>query len=507
MNGSLLVAGTGSDAGKSVIVAGLCRVLSRRGVSVAPFKAQNMSLNSAVTSDGAEIGRAQAAQAFAAGVAPEAAMNPILLKPSDDKRAQVIVMGKPLDEIDALQYAELKPTLLQTVLDAYHDLRSRFDVVVCEGAGSPAEINLRDGDLVNMGFARAARTPVVLVGDIDRGGVFASLYGSLALLDPDDQALIAGFVINKFRGEASLLEPGLRMIGDLTGRAVLGVVPWLRDLWIDAEDSLAVDTLRRRSTPPPPGKDLLRVAVLALRHMSNFTDFDPLVCEPGVVVTFTRSHAELLDADLVVLPGTKATVNDLGELRADRLDETLRERARRGHPVLGICGGYQMLGTTVTDDFESGAGEVAGLGILPVVTRFEPEKILRTRAGTASEFASAPVNGYEIRHGRVQRLGGAPLIEAPSGDDGCILDATIGTSWHGIFECDEFRRAYLYAVARRRGRDWVAGDTPFSQLRRAQADRLADALESHLDMPALERIVTGGAPGQLPIVTTALRHR
>lgn len=490
MNGSILIAGTGSDAGKSVLVAGLCRLLARKGVRVAPFKAQNMSLNSAVTIDGAEIGRAQAAQAMAAGIRPEAAMNPILLKPTDDRRAQVIVMGHAIDEADAEAYLARKPKLMDVVIDAYEDVRSRFDVVLCEGAGSPAEINLRENDIVNMGLARRAHIPVVIVGDIDRGGVFASLYGSVALLDSADQALVRGYIINKFRGDVAILEPGLKMIEDRTGRPVLGVVPWLHDLWIDAEDALSLDALRRQAQPPA-GADSLHVAVVALAHMSNFTDFDPLVCEPGVTVTFTRSHSELMSADLVILPGTKATVADLERIRRDGLDAVVIERSARGKPILGICGGYQMLGSTIVDHVEARTGHAAGLDLLPVETRFERDKILRTPHGTAPRYGDADVRGYEIRHGRVERSGGRPLFETPAGPEGCIRDSVLGTSWHGIFECDGFRRAFLQDVAQTCGRDWLPGDVAFSAVRADQIERLADTLERHLDLDGLLAVMEG----------------
>src|SRR3954468_13686896 len=372
MRGALLVCGTASDAGKSVVTAGICRWLARAGVRVAPVKAQNMANNSAVTASGAEIGRAQALQAAAAGVEPEAAMNPVLIKPSGERHSQVLLMGRRYADADARSYQDLKPVLREAVLDALADLRARYDVVVCEGAGSPAEINLRAGDLANMGLARAAELPVLLVGDIDRGGVFASLYGSLALLEPDDQALIAGFLINKFRGDESILAPGLVQLRELTGRPTFGVLPWLDGPFIDAEDSLALRA-------PQHDGGTLDVAVIRLRWMSNFTDVDALAAEPGVSVRYTRSAADVERADLVVLPGTKATVEDLHRLREDGLDRALK--ARRG-PILGICGGYQMLGTAIEDDIESDAGRVDGLGLLPVQTRFESEKLLRHVSGT-----------------------------------------------------------------------------------------------------------------------------
>jgi adenosylcobyric acid synthase len=495
----LLVAGTGSDAGKSVVVAGICRWLARQGVRVAPFKAQNMSLNSAVTPEGAEVGRAQAAQAAAAGVAPEAAMNPILLKPSGERSSQLVVMGRPFADVDARSYQQLKPRLRAVVLDALASLRGRYDVVVCEGAGSPAEINLRDADLVNMGLARAAGLPVVVVGDIDRGGVFASLFGTLALLDADDQALVAGFLVNKFRGDAAILAPGLDRLRRLTGRPVLGVLPWRRGLWLDGEDSLALEGPRDPS-PAPLGADPLVVAVVRLRWLSNFTDFDALAAEPGVVVRFTASPAEVLGADLAVLGGTKATVADLAWLRAGGLDRALAERARRGLPTLGICGGYQLLGERIVDHVESGAGEVAGLGLLPVETVFDAGKVLANPAGTAPAFGGVPAGGYEIHHGRTRALGGEPVLAGDGGDPGCRSGAVVGIAWHGIFEGDEFRRAFLGWVAGVRGRDWLPGGRPFAALRAERLDALGDLIAGHADTAALDRLIRRGAPRGLPFV-------
>jgi adenosylcobyric acid synthase len=493
----LLVCGTASDAGKSVVVAGICRWLVRQGVKVAPFKAQNMALNSAVTADGAEIGRAQVAQAAAARVAPEAAMNPILLKPTGERTSQVVVMGRPLATVDAGSYQSLKPRLQAVVLEALGGLRERFDVVVCEGAGSPAEINLRAGDLVNMGLARAAGLPVVVVGDIDRGGVFASLFGTLALLDAADQPLVAGFLVNKFRGDPAILAPGLEQLHRLTGRPVLGVLPWRRGLWLDAEDSLALEV--RRDAAPPRGADPLLVAVARLRWLSNFTDFDALAAEPGVVVRFTESPADLLGADLAVLPGTKATVEDLAWLRAHGLDRALLARARRGQPILGICGGYQMLGERIVDRVESGAGEVAGLGLLPVETVFEAGKVLGNPTGTAVGLG-VPAAGYEIHHGRTRAFGGEPVLAGADGDPGCRNGAVIGIAWHGVFEGDEFRRAFLGWVAAERGLDWLPGEQPFAALRERQLDALGDLIAEHADTSALLGLIERGAPAGLPVV-------
>jgi adenosylcobyric acid synthase len=499
VNGALLVAGTASDAGKSVVVAGICRHLARQGVRVAPFKAQNMALNSAVTAGGAEIGRAQAAQAAAAGAVPEAAMNPVLLKPSGERHSQVVVMGTAVAEVDARSYQDLKPKLAGVVLDALADLRGRYDVVVCEGAGSPAEINLRAGDLANLGLARAAGLPVMVVGDIDRGGVFASLYGTLALLEPDDQALVAGFLINKFRGDPAVLAPGLDQLARLTGRPVLGVLPWQRGLWLDVEDSLALEAPRDGALPPL-GPDALAVAVVRLRWISNFTDFDALAAEPGVAVRFTQSPADLLTADLVVVPGTKATVEDLAWLRSRGLDRALARRAERGQPVLGVCGGYQMLGKRIVDRVESGAGEVEGLGLLPVETAFTAAKVLANPAGHAPWLGGVPAAGYEIHHGRTRRFGGEPLLATGGGEDGCRSGSVLGTSWHGLLEGDRLRRALLGWVAAVRRLDWVPGEQPFAAVREARLDALGDLVGRHADTDALARLIEGGPPAGLPVV-------
>jgi adenosylcobyric acid synthase len=489
--GALLVAGTTSDAGKSLITAGLCRWLARQGIKVAPFKAQNMSLNSAVTADGAEIGRAQAMQAAAAGVEPEAAMNPVLLKPGGRGTSQVMVLGEPVAEAGALDYRDLKPRLADTVLGCLTDLRDRFDVVICEGAGSPAEINLADRDIANMGLARAAGLPVIVVGDIDKGGVFAAMYGTLALLSEADQALVAGFVMNKFRGDERLLAPGLGMLRSLTGRPVLGVLPWLPGLWLDAEDSLALGTGPAGSDLPPAGRQPLRVAVIRLPHISNFTDADALAAEPGVLLRFTAVPAEVLDADLAILPGSRATVADLAWLRERGLADAISERAAAGLPVLGICGGYQMLASQISDDVESRAGLVAGLGLLPATVRFGPGKVLRRSHGSA---LGQPVTGYEIYHGVTRADGGD---EFPGG---CGAGAVRGTSWHGLLESDGFRRAYLREVAAAAGRDFTPAEVSFAGLRERQLDRLGDLVAGHADTTALLRLIEQGPPAGLPFV-------
>jgi adenosylcobyric acid synthase len=495
VKGALLVAGTSSDAGKTVLVAGLCRWLARRGVRVAPFKAQNMALNSAVTADGAEIGRAQAVQAAAAGVEPEAAMNPVLLKPGSETRSQVVLLGRPVAETGALDYQELKPMLAEAVATSLADLRRRFDVVICEGAGSPAEINLRQRDIANMGLARAADLPVIVVGDIDRGGILAAMYGTLAVLDPADQRHIAGFVVNKFRGDQRLLDPGLDMLREMTGRPTFGVLPWRHDLWLDAEDSLDLDS-RPRAALPPHGGASLRVAVVRLPRMSNVTDVDPLAAEPGVIVQLASTPAQLEGADLVILPGTRATVSDLGWLRDNGLAAAVADRAARGEPVLGICGGYQMLARKITDDVESRAGTVTGLGLLPATVRFGADKTLARPSGTA---LGEPVDGYEIHHGTVVSEGGEPFL------DGCETGSVRGTTWHGIFDNDGFRRAFLRDLAARVGRDFTpAPDVSFAAVRERRYDVIADLIDGHLDTAAVCALVEGGVPAGLPVVTRGL---
>ena len=506
MRGTLLVAGTGSDAGKSVLVAGLCRWLARQGVKVAPFKAQNMSLNSFVTLDGAEIGRAQAMQAAAAGVEPAADMNPVLLKPGSDRRSQVVVLGHPEAEADAVGYRAHAPRLRQVALDSLARLRAAYDVVICEGAGSPAEINLRETDVANMGLARAAGLPVIVTGDIDRGGVFAAMYGTLALLSPEDQALISGFVINKFRGAPELLHSGLVLLRELTGRPVYGVLPWQEGLWLDAEDSLNLpdsQTPQISYSNTVDYRSELRVAVVRLPRISNFTDVDALAAEPGVQVRFATSPADLADADLVVLPGSRATVSDLAWLRDRGLAAAVTERARAGRPVLGICGGYQMLARQIEDEVESRRGVVDGLGLLPVRVRFGAEKILGRPRGSA---LGAPVAGYEIHHGVAEII--APADQGTESFlDGCRRGPVWGTSWHGALENDEFRRAFLAEVAALAGRDFTpAPGTSFAAVREARLDLLADLVTAHLDTAALSRLIQDGPVPGLPALVTSLSH-
>ena len=477
-----MVCGTASDVGKSHVVAGLCRVLHRRGVRVAPFKAQNMANNAFVTPSGHEIGRAQGVQALAAGTEPEVAMNPILLKPTGERTSQVVVMGRPLAHLDAAGYQREKPQLLATVLDALADLRSRFDVVVLEGAGSPAEINLLASDLVNLRRAAAAGVPALVVGDIDRGGVFAALYGTVALLPDDLRGLVRGFVVNKLRGDPALLAPGPAELERRCGVPTLGVLPYLHGVSLDAEDSLALPAATAAGAVGPA----VDVAVIRLPRIANFTDLDPLSIEPEVSVRYVDRVPALGRPDLVVLPGTKATVADLEWLRGRGLDRAVEAC---GATVLGICGGFQMMGRTIVDEVESGRGRVDGLGWLEAETVFASDKVTRQRRGQA---LGQRVSGYQIHHGRV--WGAEPWIRLDDAygaePEGGVKGRMFGTTLHGLFEDDGFRAAFMAEVSDR----FAAGGSSFVAAREAQLDRLADMLEAHLDLAAVEALIKEGAP-------------
>lgn len=468
-----MITGTTSDAGKSLVVAGLCRLAARRGIRIAPFKGQNMANNSAVTADGAEIGRAQAMQAFAAGVAPSAAMNPVLLKPNSDTTSQVVVMGEVLQDTNARDYANLVPQLRPIVLDALNQLRRNYDVVLCEGAGSPAEINLRERDLVNFGLAEMADLPVWVVGDIERGGVFASLFGTWAIVNPRDRARISAFLINNFRGDPSLLDPGIAALTAQTKVPVLGVIPHLNGLLIDAEDSLGI---ANKDGGPPVGEDGLVVAVVRFPRISNFTDLDAIAAMPGVSVVFTTNPALIRAADLAVLPGTKATQADLAWMRANGLSDAIRQRANAGDPILGICGGLQILGNRIDDPTGiEGGGMSEGLGLLPISTVFEPEKLVRQVSGFNDVFG-LPGSGYEIRHGRIH-----PDNDRPMWRNGHVF----GTGWHGFLDDDATRAAFLTEVAAIRGLNFLPGEYNHDAARLASLDRVADAFEAYLDLSSL----------------------
>ena len=489
----ILVAGTTSDAGKSIVTSGLCRAFARRGVKVAPFKAQNMSNNSMVVlgpgGTTGEIGRAQWVQALAAGVEPEVAMNPVLLKPGSDRRSHVVVLGQPAGEVSARDFVDGRARLARAAYDAFDDLSSRFEVVVAEGAGSPTEINLRSGDYVNLGLAQHGSLPVVLVGDIDRGGVFASLYGSVALLAPDDQRLVAGFVVNRFRGDESLLAPGLSKLESLTGRRAYGVLPFSSDIWLDSEDTLDLGDRRVLDGPAP-----LRVVVVRSPRISNFTDIDALGLEPGIDVAYASAARSLADADLVVLPGSRATHADLEWMRSRGLDRAVVAHAGAGRPVLGICGGFQMLGRAVfdPDGVEGAAGaSVEGLGLLDVTTTFAAEKVLRLPRGQA---LGARVGGYEIHHGRVSVGSGEEFLGGAR--DGHVF----GTMWHGCLEHDDFRAVFLAEVARLTGHRWSPSGVSFLAARERRLDLLGDLVEHHLDVGALLDLATAGAPRGLSVL-------
>jgi adenosylcobyric acid synthase len=506
-----MVQGTASSVGKSFLVTALCRLLARQGVRVAPFKSQNMALNAAVTADGGEVGRAQATQAEAAGIAVTVDMNPVLLKPEGESRAQVVVLGRPWARAHAGGYRALRGELAPVIAGALQRLRAQFEVVVIEGAGSPAEINLKDGELVNMHVARLADAPVLLAADIDRGGVFASLVGTMELLEADERARVAGFVINKFRGDRRLLEPGLEWLTRRTGVPVLGVVPFLPRLRLADEDSVSLDDKRRRRRPPLSEID---VAVVCLPRLSNQDDFDPLEHEPGVTVRFVESAEELAGADLVVLPGSKTTLADLAWLRARGLDGVIVARAECGLPVLGICGGCQMLGEEILDPQGVEAqtvDPVAGLGLLPLRTRFGAGKrtaqvaAIAGKASFLSDGVSGAVAGYEIHAGEVEPASTltagarapALVITSRSGapcriEDGAVSasGAVVGTMVHGLLADDGVRGSLLDHLRRRRGLPLPRARPRWDRM--AEYDRLADEVGAHL---ALDQVLALVRPG------------
>jgi len=496
----LMVQGTGSWVGKSLLVAGLCRLFHQDGLRVAPFKAQNMSLNSCATPEGHEIGRAQVVQAEAAGLAPHVDMNPILLKPEADARSQVVLMGRPWRSLPAGTYYQYRDELWPVVTGALDRLRARYDLVIAEGAGSPAEINLRQGDIVNMEVALYAQAPVLLVGDIDRGGVFASLLGTLMLLAPEERALVRGLVINKFRGDLNLLVDGLRMLEERAGVPVLGVVPYVHDLAIAEEDGV---TPEQRGGQPQATGTQVDIAAIRFPHISNFDDLDALKLEPGVTVRFVTTPAGLQGARAIILPGSKNTLADLAWLRGQGLAEAIVARAREGAAIVGICGGYQMLGRTLADphgvDGCSPGTRADGLGLLPVDTLFYPQKRTeqaRARVVAAQGFLTQVVGvevaGYEIHMG--DSRGAEPLFEIVqrgtqrvSEPDGAVsADGQIlGTYLHGLFDTPTFRRAWL------RNLGWQGDSQAFilRQVREAEYDRWAGVLRKSLDLPQLYRLV------------------
>ena len=479
----LMIQGTSSDAGKSTVVAGLCRLLKRRGISVAPFKPQNMALNSAVTVDGGEIGRAQAVQAQACGIEPHTDMNPVLLKPNSDSGSQIIIHGHAIAEMDARAYHAYKPKAMEAVLASYHRLQQQYDVVLVEGAGSPAEINLRDNDIANMGFAEAVNCPVLLVADIERGGVFAQLVGTLELLSHSEQALVTGMLINRFRGDTSLLEPGINWLQQRVNKPVLGVLPYLHELHLEAEDSLNL-----ANHPAASGENVLRVIVPRLPRLSNHTDFDPLGLQTQVELLFIGTGETPPPADLIILPGSKSVRSDLDWLRDNGWDVAIQRHLRYGGKLLGICGGFQMLGKMVHDPegIESEPGSSAGLGLLQLETRLEAEKQLCNVKGNLLLDGST-VHGYEIHAGCTTGAAlSRPLLKLDKRNDGAVSDdaQVIGTYLHGLFESQPACEALLR---------WAGLAKPeitdYHTRRETDINRLADTLEEYLDMPQLEMML------------------
>ncbi|MGO7588716.1 cobyric acid synthase [Rhizobium leguminosarum] len=472
---AIMLQGTGSDVGKTVLVAGLCRLAANRGLTVRPFKPQNMSNNAAVADDGGEIGRAQWLQSLAARTPSSVHMNPVLLKPQSDNGSQIIVQGRVFGQAKGRDYQRLKPELLGAVLESFEKVAAGADLVIVEGAGSPAEINLRPGDIANMGFATRAGVPVVLVGDIDRGGVIASLVGTHAILDDGDRAMIAGYIINKFRGDVSLFDDGIRAIEGFTGWPCFGVVPWLRGAArLPAEDSAVLERLARGGT------GALKIAVPVLPRIANFDDLDPLKTEPDVELVFVRSGERIpADASLVVLPGSKSTISDLADFRAEGWDRDLQAHVRRGGRVIGICGGYQMLGRAVHDPLgiEGGTLETPGLGLLDIETEMAPEKTVRNSQARSAEF-DAPLAGYQIHLGITRGpdcIRPSAIIDgAPDGAlsaDGRIM----GTYLHGLFGSDAYRARLLQSFG-------LSGERRNYRESVEQAlDDVARELERHLD--------------------------
>ena len=496
---AIMLQGTASDVGKSVLVAGLCRIFYQDGQRTAPFKSQNMALNSGITPDGKEMGRAQIFQAEAAGITPDVRKNPVLLKPTSDRKAQVVLMGKVATDMDAVSYHEYKPRLREQILAVYHSLAAEHDVLVLEGAGSPAEINLRDRDIVNMGMAEMAQCPVILVADIERGGVFASIYGTIALLHDRERARVKGVIINKFRGDVALLYSGIEQIEALTGVPVLGVMPWL-DVDLEDEDGVALQKGKYLRTD----RRDIEIAVIQVPHISNFTDFNALAAQPDVRVRYVRQPQELAGVDMIILPGSKNTLGDLGWLRESGMAHAVLQARRQGVPVLGICGGYQMLGETIIDEVESGLGTQPGLGLLNTVTHFAHSKTTTQVTATLAPAlpawlaatAGLAVSGYEIHMGETElRDGCRSLMQLHKGGqsvaDGAVSDdgLAFGTYLHGLFDSDAFTRALVNGLRQRKGLAALDSDFEYAQYKSRQFDLLADAMRQHIDIEKIYAIM------------------
>jgi adenosylcobyric acid synthase len=503
MTKSIMIQGTGSGVGKSVLCAAFCRIFFQDGLRVAPFKSQNMSLNSFVTRDGLEMARSQAVQAEAAGIEPSVEMNPLLLKPNSDTRCQVILNGRVMGDYSASDYGAYQRDIWGTIQGSFHRLSRNHDVIVIEGAGSPAEVNLKDRDFVNMRTAEMADAPVLLAADIDRGGVFASIVGTLELLEPCERARIKGFIINKFRGDLSLLAPGLDFLFTRTGIPVLGVVPFYRDVYIQEEDGVPLESTVEsgfRNTELN-SKSTIQIAVIHLPHISNFTDFDALAAELDVRVRYIPSSSELNDADVVIIPGSKNTIGDLHYLRETGMEQRIKEFAASGGMVAGICGGYQMLGTAIRDPYQvdGTAPEATGMGLPSVTTVMEKEK--QTVQVAAKSFASnlwagnVDVKGYEIHMGRTTRFDGVRPAFHVHNDGGTREDGAVssdlrawGTYFHGVFDSDEFRKSFLDGIRKRKGIETtVAGS--YDRLKQEGFDKLAAIVRGNIDMKKVYEIL------------------
>jgi len=494
-----MIQGTGSHVGKSVITAALCRIFREDGINVAPFKSQNMALNSFVTTDGGEMGRAQVVQAEAAGLEPHVDMNPILLKPHTDQGAQIIIHGKVYGYLSARDYHSFKEEAHSFVKESYDRLSSRHEMIVIEGAGSPAEINLRENDIANMGTAHLVDAPVILVGDIDRGGVFASLVGTLELLDEADRKRIKGFLINKFRGDISLLKTGLDFLEKKTGLPVLGVLPWFRDIYIEEEDGVSLECGWNVAESK---EGVIRIAVLHLPHISNFTDFDPFIGEEDVVLRYVKRGERIGMADLVIIPGSKSSISDLCWLKEKGYEEEIQAHLERGGSLIGICGGYQMLGQRISDpqELETG-GHVEGLGLLDIETVLEKDKtthqVEASHVSSLFKDANNKLSGYEIHMGRTDyKYGAAPLFEITSrsgkkikvSDGAASPDGKVwGTYMHGIFENDSFRRALLKGL-RAEGSGIDLPERSFKSRKEEGFTRLAEIVRENIDLKKIYRI-------------------
>ena len=483
----IMVQGTMSGAGKSLLCAALCRIFKQDGYKVAPFKSQNMALNSYVTRNGMEMGRAQVMQAEAAGIEPDVRMNPVLLKPSSDIGSQVIVLGEVRGQMTATEYYEYKNSLMPEVMKAYNELAEENDIIVIEGAGSPAEINLRENDIVNMGMAEAAGAPVLLAGDIDRGGVFAQLYGTVKLLTEDEQKRIAGLIVNKFRGDIDILAPGLKMVEEKTGIPVLGVVPYIR-VDIDDEDSLAPRLSAKSEVKP------LDIAIIRIPRMSNFTDFAPLEAHEVIGARYVQSAEELHNPDMVIIPGTKSTMDDLLWMRQNGIESAIQKLASSGTPVLGVCGGYQMMGEKLQDPhhIEGDLEEMHGMGLLPTETTFTNLKT-RTRFTAdvkAKDFEGAKLDGYEIHMGE-SIVKGDPFLTLENGkDDGCACGTNFGTYLHGLFDTGELTEKLVKYLCDRKGIEYSeAAPISHSTYVEKQYDILADGVRAAMDFDKIYKIM------------------